>query len=449
MYIFDTLTLQTKELKPRKGKRLNIFVCGPTVYDKPHLGHARTYIFFDIFVRYLRYQGLHPFYLMNITDIDDKIINRANDEKVPFNEISTKYSLEFFRSMTAIKNFHPNYYAYATDFIDEILSQISRLIELGYAYETADGVYYSVENFRDYGKLSHQDISQLRAGERIELNENKKNPLDFALWKKKKPNEPSWPSPWGEGRPGWHIEDTAITESLFGYHYDIHGGGIDLIFPHHEAEIAQMEAISGKPPLVDYWIHTGHLSIENVKMSKSLKNIIAIEEVLKDFWPESVRILFMGMNYRDTSNFSLDGLKASQVIAEKLAWLKKKVADYTPKNGEIYENEIREIFEPLKDNMNTVESLARINSFIKWATNELSGGKLMHSEINAILNDIESVFGVVHSIPLPDNTVNIILELRRQARSKGDYSTSDNIRNELNKLGIKVEDSGNESFAWW
>lgn len=449
MYIFDTLTLRTKELKLRKGKRLNIFVCGPTVYDRPHLGHARTYIFFDIFVRYLRFKGLHPFYLMNITDIDDKIINRANDEKVSFQQISSRYSIEFFKSMTGIKNHPPNYYAYATDFIDEIVSQISRLIELGYAYETSDGVYYSVEKFRDYGKLSHQDISQLRAGERVDINEKKENPLDFALWKKKKPNEPSWPSPWGEGRPGWHIEDTAITESLFGYHYDIHGGGIDLIFPHHEAEIAQMEAISGKPPLVDYWIHTGHLSIENVKMSKSLGNIIAIEDILKDFWPESLRILFMGMNYRDTSNFSLDGLKASQVVAEKLAWLKRRVADQEVKKGETYENEIREILEPLENNMNTVESLTRINSFIKWATSQVSSNTSLDSEINAVLNDVESVFGIVHYVSLPDNAVKLILDLRRQARSRGDYTTSDKIRNELNKLGIRVEDSGNESFAWW
>jgi cysteinyl-tRNA synthetase (EC 6.1.1.16) len=294
MQIFDTLSRDFKELKTVNGKRLNVFVCGPTVYDKPHLGHARTYIFFDIFIRYLRYKGLRPFYLMNITDIDDKIINKANSENVPYNEISRRYSTEFFKIMKALRNESVNYYAFATDFINEIISQIERLMEKGYAYETSDGVYYSVEKFQDYGKLSHQDITQLKAGARVETNENKKNPLDFALWKKRKPNEPYWNSPWGEGRPGWHIEDTAITERFFGYHYDLHGGGIDLVFPHHEAEIAQMEAISGKPPLVDYWVHTGHLSVENVKMSKSLGNFITVEEILKSYWPESVRLMFIG-----------------------------------------------------------------------------------------------------------------------------------------------------------
>ena len=449
MEIFDTLSNSLKELKTANGKRFNVFVCGPTVYDKPHLGHARTYIFFDIFIRYLRYKGLHPFYLMNITDIDDKIIKKANSENVPYDEISRRYSAEFFKIMKALRNESVNYYAFATDFINEIISQISRLMDRGYAYETSDGVYYSVEKFADYGKLSHQDISQLKAGARVETNENKKSPLDFALWKKRKPNEPYWDSPWGEGRPGWHIEDTAITERFFGYHYDLHGGGIDLIFPHHEAEIAQMEAISGKPPLVDYWVHTGHLSVENVKMSKSLGNFITVEEILNDYWPESIRLLFIGMNYRDTSNFSMDGLNNSQIIAERLTWIYRKVADVETQRKENYETFINEITEPLDKNMNTPESLANINAFIRWATNELGKTDGKKGEIRAILDDIDSIFGIVRKAPLPEGLLNTVLEIRKRARANGDYGTSDKIRSDLSKLGIKIEDKGNESFAWW
>jgi len=449
MQIFDTLSRDLKELKTVNGKRLNVFVCGPTVYDKPHLGHARTYIFFDIFIRYLRYKGLRPFYLMNITDIDDKIINRANSENVPYNEISRRYSTEFFKIMKALRNESVNYYAFATDFINEIISQIERLMEKGYAYETSDGVYYSVEKFQDYGKLSHQDITQLKAGARVETNENKKNPLDFALWKKRKPNEPYWNSPWGEGRPGWHIEDTAITERFFGYHYDLHGGGIDLVFPHHEAEIAQMEAISGKPPLVDYWVHTGHLSVENVKMSKSLGNFITVEEILKSYWPESVRLMFIGMNYRDTSNFIMDGLNGSQTIAEKLTWIYRRVADTEAQEKENYDAFMKEIKEPLEKNMNTPDSLVAINDFIKWASNELNKTEGKNGEIKAILDDLDSIFGIVRRAPIPEAIVNTILEIRKSARAKGDYATSDKIRSDLSKLGIKIEDRGNESFAWW
>jgi len=449
MQIFDTLSRDFKELKTVNGKRLNVFVCGPTVYDKPHLGHARTYIFFDIFIRYLRYKGLRPFYLMNITDIDDKIINRANSENVPYNEISRRYSTEFFKIMKALRNESVNYYAFATDFINEIISQIERLMEKGYAYETSDGVYYSVEKFQDYGKLSHQDITQLKAGARVETNENKKNPLDFALWKKRKPNEPYWNSPWGEGRPGWHIEDTAITERFFGYHYDLHGGGIDLVFPHHEAEIAQMEAISGKPPLVDYWVHTGHLSVENVKMSKSLGNFITVEEILKSYWPESVRLMFIGMNYRDTSNFIMDGLNGSQTIAEKLTWIHRRVADTEAQEKENYDTFMKEIKEPLEKNMNTPDSLVAINDFIKWASNELNKTDGKNGEIKAILDDLDSIFGIVRKAPIPEAIVNTILEIRKSARAKGDYATSDKIRSDLSKLGIKIEDRGNESFAWW
>jgi len=449
MKIYDTLSLSLKELEGKSGKKLKMFVCGPTVYDKPHLGHAKTNIFFDVLAKFLRFKGYRVFYLMNITDIDDKIISRAIEEGRGWNDVVSSYSSSFFEIMKILRIDSVNYYAFATDYISEIIDQIDRLEHKGLAYETNDGVYFSVRGFKDYGKLSHQSIDSLISGARISINENKKDPLDFALWKKRKPGEPYWESPWGQGRPGWHIEDTAITESIFGPQYDIHGGGADLIFPHHESEIAQMEGVSGKVPMVNYWIHTGHLNVENVKMSKSLKNFVSPEDLLKRFWPEAIRIYLLSMQYRSTANYSEKGLIDGQIIAEKISLLKHRVKKYEPLISDNSVQILDNIISPLENDMNTQESLVLINDFLKESLSIRDRSDKINGEINYVLNAIDGIFAIVHDPPLPESAADLILSARNEARKKGDFGTADDIRKKLGELGIRIEDSTEGSFLWW
>ncbi len=449
MKIYDTLSLSMKEFENKDDKKIKMFVCGPTVYDKPHLGHAKTNIFFDVFAKFLRFKGYRVFYLMNITDIDDKIITRANEEGREWYDVVNTYSSTFFEIMRRLRIDSINYFAFATDYIKEIIDQITRLQEKGLAYETNDGVYFSVRDFSEYGKLSHQSIDSLISGARISVNENKRDPLDFALWKKRKPGEPYWESPWGPGRPGWHIEDTAITESIFGPQYDIHGGGADLIFPHHESEIAQMEGVSGKVPMVNYWVHTGHLNVENVKMSKSLKNFVSPEDLMKKFWPEAIRIYLLSMQYRSTANYSEKGLLDGQVIAEKISLLKHRVKKYDYVTSENSNEILERILKPLENDMNTQESMVMINDFLKESLSIRDRSDRNSGEINYVLNVIDSIFGIVHDTPLPEGTADLILTARNEARKKGDFATADEIRKRLGEMGIRIEDSNEGSFLWW
>ena len=301
MRIYDTMARARVALDLPEDRVIRVFVCGPTVQDNFHIGHARTYIFFDAFVKYLRTSGYRVFYLQNITDIDDKIIDRANAEGVSYDVISRRYTEEFHNIMSGLRVDSVNFFAHATDHIAEILNQISILIKKGIAYETDDGVYFDISKFPDYGKLWGQNPDTLLPSS--DSSATKKNPRDFVIWKKMKPGEPYWESPWGKGRPGWHIEDTAITDRYFGPVYDIHGGGMDLIFPHHDAEIAIERSISGKDRLVDYWIHTGMINVNDEKMSKSLKNFITIREVLRSYRAEDLRFALLNANFSRVSGF--------------------------------------------------------------------------------------------------------------------------------------------------
>src|SRR3989344_4861436 len=309
--VYNTLTRKKEEFVPIKGKKVNLFVCGPTSYDYSHIGHAKTYTQFDFIVKYLRYKKFKIFYLQNITDIDDKIIS--------WKELSTKFEKTFYEDM---KNLHinsVNKYARATDYIKEIISQAKRLVKKGYAYKLEDGYYFNLSKFKEYGKLSGRNYEEAEdATTRIDENINKKNKGDFCLWKFSKENEPSWKSSLGNGRPGWHIEDTAITEKFFGSNYDVHGGARDLIFPHHEAEIAQMESISGKKPLVKYWLHTGFLNVKGQKMSKSLGNFFTIRDILKKYSANTLRFLFIQTHYRSAIDFSENSLESAKNSLERL-----------------------------------------------------------------------------------------------------------------------------------
>jgi len=317
---YNTLIRKKETFKGRKGKKVNLFVCGPTTYDFSHIGHARTYIVFDAFVKYLKQKGFNVFYLQNITDIDDKIIIRAKEKKTTPKKLALLFEKEYLKDMESLKVNSITKYARATNHIKEIISQVKRLLEKDFAYKIKDGVYYDISKFKNYGKLSRRTVLQAEdAVSRIDETKDKRNKGDFCLWKYAKSlssptarsmrkgaceYEPSWPSPWGPGRPGWHIEDTAITEKFFGPQYDIHGGARDLIFPHHEAEIAQMEAISGKSPMVKYWLHTGFLTVKGEKMAKSLGNFITIRDFLKNHSLRTLRLFVLKSHYRSPIDYN-------------------------------------------------------------------------------------------------------------------------------------------------
>ena len=449
MEIRDTLSASLKEIVPREGKRMNMFVCGPTVQDKPHMGHGRTYIFYDVLARYLRYKGIRLFYLMNITDIEDHIIDKMNETGRSWEDIVSTYSFEFLNIMRRLKNNSVNYHAFATDFMDEIISQISRLLKKGYAYEISDGIYYRARKFKDYGKLSKQDLDQLISGARVDVNEQKEDPLDFVIWKKKKQGEPFWQSPWGEGRPGWHIEDTAITERIFGPTYEIHGGAKDLIFPHHESEIAQMEAISRKKPMVKYWIHTGHLNVDDIKMSKSLKNFVTIEEALNSYWPEAIRIMMLSMHYSAAVNFEEKSVIDAQSNAEKISILQHRVNGSVERKSDRAVEMVKRIFAPLENDMNTPESMREVIGFVKESLAKSRMSEEEKGEIKYVLREIETVIGIVHLTPLPERSMDIVLDLRSDLRKRGDYQSADKIREDLKSKGIRIEDTADGSYLWW
>ncbi len=311
IYIFNTLSLSKERFKPINEDKVLMYVCGITAYDLSHIGHARAYITFDIIYRFLKSAGYNVIYVRNFTDIDDKIIKKANEEKKTTEAVSLKYIDEYHKDMNTLSVLSPSYEPKATETIPEMIEVASKLIDKGNAYEINGDVFFRVNSFKDYGKLSHKNIDELIAGSRIPVNEEKENFLDFALWKKSKEGEPSWDSPWGKGRPGWHIECSAMSMKFLGESIDIHGGGSDLIFPHHENEIAQSESYTGKN-FVNYWIHNGFVNINSEKMSKSLKNFITIRDVLEKFHPEALRLFFMFTHYRSFIDFSYEGIESAR-----------------------------------------------------------------------------------------------------------------------------------------
>jgi len=352
--IYNTLSKEKETFKPLNKKKVNIFVCGPTVYNFAHLGHAKTYVQFDVAVKYLRYFGYDVFYLQNITDIDDKIIKKADSEGIGYKEVVEKYRREYFKDMNSLGVDSVTKYANATDYINEIVSQVERLIQKGYAYKISDGYYFDLSKDEDYGKLAGRTtLGADDSVSRIDENDEKKNSGDFCLWKFRKDNEPYWKTKLGEGRPGWHIEDTAITEKEFGSQYDVHGGATDLIFPHHEAEIAQMESISGKKPLVRYWMHTGFLKINKEKMSKSLGNFSTIRDILKNYSPEVLRYLFISVHYRKPIDFSKETLENA-----KSSWVRlKNICENLEKDKKINEKYLKEFEKSMNDDFNTSKAL--------------------------------------------------------------------------------------------
>lgn len=436
-----------------------MFVCGPTVYDQTHIGHARTYLAYDIIARYLRAKGYNVFYLMNITDIDDKIITRANAIGENPLQLADGFTKDFLHDMEALRITSVNLYAKASQHIIEIIDQVKTLIEKGYAYDVNGDVFYDVSKFPNYGELSRQNTEQLIM-HRIDPDPRKRSVVDFALWKSQKPGEPAWDSPWGKGRPGWHVEDTAITTTYFGPQYDLHGGALDLIFPHHEAEIAQAEAATGVKPLVKYWLHGGLLTVKGTRMGKSMGNFITIKETLQRHGPEVLRLYYAMSHYRSPLEFDESNLAQAEQVLNKLrsvySEFKRLLEASEEEDDRLVDEQIQKLaFEASKafdevmdDDFNTPRALATLIAFARDAEPHASR-QIGRRSIELIVQTFDyfgGVFGILQSAgarqsSVIDGLVETILDLRNEARKKGDWKSADKIRSRLASLGIALEDT--------
>ncbi len=461
--LYNTMTRRKEIFKPREGNKIKMFVCGPTVYDHSHIGHARTYISFDIIVRYLKYSGFTVFYLQNITDLDDKILKRAKEIGSSPMELARRYEEKYLQDMKVLGVENVNFYARATEHIPEIINQIEILVERGFAYETDKGVYFDESKFKDFGKLSNRNLEELNV-HRIGLDSSKRNPGDFALWKKRKIEseelEMVWDSPWGTGRPGWHIEDTAITDTYFGPQYDIHGGGLDSIFPHHEAEIAQMEAASNKKPMVKYWMHTGFLNVKGEKMSKSLGNFITINDLLQEYSPDVFRFFVLSTHYRSPIDFSQEILYQSQQGLQRIYKLIETINRLLDENTAIsMENdqeyiyklsEVRkEFFEAMDNDFNTPSAFSTIFDIIREVNRDINDSNISKNaltKLKALIIEFGIILGFDFSLKndnepeLQEDLIELLKDVRSKLREKKEWDLSDEIRSKLQELDIVIED---------
>jgi cysteinyl-tRNA synthetase len=478
--VYNTLTGKKEDFIPLRENKVGMYVCGVTVYDLCHIGHARSAIIFDMIYRYLRYRGYEVAFVRNFTDIDDKIINRANQEGVDYKTIAERYIREFEVDMGALCLEKATIEPRATDHIPGMIQLISALVENGYAYQGGGDVFFSVERFRDYGKLSKRNVEEMQAGARVEIDDKKKNPLDFVLWKGSKPNEPSWESPWGRGRPGWHIECSVMSMKYLGETFDIHGGGKDLVFPHHENEIAQSEGATGKP-FARYWLHNGFININKEKMSKSLGNFLTLKDVLKEWHPEVLRLFFLSSHYRSPLDYTEDSLKEAKSGLDRFYATLKAVQDEMkisgqPNQGKINSSAFKEaqqaidsfqtrFEEAMDDDFNTAEATGyffdlqtRLNSLLT-----LSKGRPTEEFLSLLKKGAECfsktgwTFGLFREDPegyileqkkaglkklnLSEEEILKLIEDRNTARKEKNWKRSDEIRNDLLSKGIVLEDT--------
>lgn len=457
MFIYNTMSRSKEQFNPIRPNRVKLFVCGPTVYDDSHIGHGRTYIAFDCIARFLRYQGYSLFYLQNITDVDDKVIKRAREKGTDPLVLAREYERRYLADMKALGVKNVNLYARATEHVPEIIVQIEILLKKGFAYETETGVYFEESKFPDFGKLSRRKLEDLTV-HRVDPDPSKRSPGDFALWKKID-KQPSWDSPWGRGRPGWHIEDTAITEEYFGAQYDIHGGGLDLIFPHHEAEIAQMESASGLKPMVRCWMHTGFLNVKGEKMSKSLGNFITIRELLQRWDGDVFRFLVLSTHYRSPIDFGEEALIQAHNSLERVRKTLKKLDELLKsnlddegssnvKNMEIWDEAHKKFIEAMEDDFNTPQALSVLFEVVRNINRQLQNEILTKSSIIRIKILFEEWGEILGINFLPgekqertDDVLNILLDVRNQLREKKEWELSDKIRSQLKDLGFGLEDN--------
>ena len=457
MKIFNTLSRNKEELIPLTPGEFKIYACGPTVYNFIHIGNARPLCVFDVMRRYLEYRGNKVNFVQNFTDIDDKIIRRANEEGVTFKDISEKYIEEFWVDAKGMNIREATVHPKATENIDEIIDIVSTLIEKGYAYEANGDVYFSTKKFSEYGKLSHQPLEDLEAGARINVGEVKREPMDFALWKSAKPGEPYWESPWGHGRPGWHIECSAMVRNYLGETIDIHCGGQDLIFPHHENEIAQSECCNGSP-FAKYWMHNGFITVDKVKMSKSLGNFFTVRDVANQYGYEPIRYLMISCQYRSPINYSFDAIEQCKASLERLYTCRNNM-DFALKNavdaaGEKDAEIIASIdakkdkfIEAMEDDLNTGEALGAIFELVKEINLNVNDGvqsKALVEYAIKVFDELMEVLGLLYNRNAEkslDDEIEALIQARNDARKAKNWAEADRIRDELKAQGIVLEDT--------
>lgn len=462
MKVYNTLTRKKEELVPITPGEIKMYACGPTVYNYIHIGNARPLCIFDILRRYLEYRGYKVTFVQNFTDIDDKIIRRANEEHVDFSEISERYIKEFWTDADGLNVRHATVNPKATENIDAIIHIISTLIEKGYAYEAQGDVYFSTEKFKDYGKLSHQPLEDLEAGARIMVGEVKREPMDFAVWKAAKPGEPAWDSPWGKGRPGWHIECSAMNWRYLGDTIDIHCGGQDLIFPHHENEIAQSECFTGKP-FAHYWMHNGYINVDNVKMSKSLGNFFTVRDVAEKYGYEPIRYLLISAQYRSPINYSTDIIEQCISALNRLYTCRDSL-DFELKNASDAEHDgdraiidgfgkYREQFiDAMDDDLNTADAIASIFELVRDINTNVVGktpSKALVEDAISVFDELTGVLGLVYNRKTEtlDSDIEALIEARTNARKEKNWTEADRIRDQLKEMGIVLEDTA-QGVKW-
>jgi len=469
--VYNTLTRQKEIFEPMQPGRVRMYVCGPTVYDSCHIGHARSIVVFDVIYRYLMLQGYEVTYVRNFTDVDDKIINRANELGISTTELAETYIDEFHTDTDALNVKRPDHEPRATEHINQIIAVVKRLIEKGYAYEAGGDVFFAVEKFDSYGKLSGRKLSEMEAGARVEIDRQKRNPMDFVLWKASKPDEPAWESPWGKGRPGWHIECSAMSASFLGESFDIHGGGKDLIFPHHENEIAQSEAAFGQI-FVKYWIHNGFVNINHEKMSKSLGNFLMIKDILKSCHPEAIRFFLLSNHYRSPVDFTDQAVREASSALDKIYTLLDRIgrelnglpaAAEAPTRADATGMQYwRRFCEAMDDDFNTAQGIGVLFDAVRHLNrllDETGPEGPCREEVYAIYRDILNigrVLGLLAENPaqyfekqrtavleqeaLDSEAVEKLVKEREAARRAKDFQTADRIRDQLKEMNIQLED---------
>lgn len=456
LHLYDTFTRQKKLFKPVQPGKVSLYVCGMTVYDYCHIGHGRLFVVFDMIVRYLRYCGYRVTYVCNITDIDDKIISRANENKENYAAFVQHFIDATHQDQQALHILPPTFEPRATEFISQMITMIKILLQKKYAYVAENGdVYYHVSHFKEYGELAHQDLQKLQAGARVEVADVKKEPLDFVLWKKAKPDEPSWDSPWGKGRPGWHIECSAMAAELLGMPFDLHGGGLDLVFPHHENEIAQAEAAENKK-FVNTWLHMGYVQVNQEKMSKSLNNFTTLRDALKLYSTEVIRYFMLASHYRSPINYSIDNLQSAEQALTRLytALYGIVIPDNTATNVS-WEEKFKIAMD---DDLNTPEAFAVLFDL----TREINRCKEQNEskvvvQLAMTLKKLAALFGILQENPEKFlqrgvNTSEIawiekLIDDRKIARQQKNWAEADRIRQRLLDKNIVLEDAG-EKTVW-
>ncbi|MDR3349383.1 MAG: cysteine--tRNA ligase [Acidaminococcales bacterium] len=463
--VYNTLTGGKEDFIPLEPGRAKIYVCGVTPYNHPHIGNARPFVTWDVFRRYLEYSGYDVLHVQNFTDIDDKIIKNAQAETLSWREVADKYIESYFAAMDRLGIKRAHIYPRVSEHISEVVAMAASLVEKGYAYASDGNVYYRVENFHDYGKLSKRNLADMQAGARVDVDENKEHPMDFALWKAARPGEPSWESPWGRGRPGWHIECSAMSLRYLGAGFDLHGGGSDLIFPHHENEIAQAEAATGCRPFVRYWLHNGFITLNKEKMSKSLGNFFLVKDILEKYDPQVLRFFLLATHYRSPLDFSGELMDDAKRALERLGTAKECLARLKSLPGrgpnaagaELMASALRlkaDFIAAMDDDFNTalaVSYLFALAKEINIYAQKVEGGEPPDGKAIQTADDVFgmtcAILGVLETGGKPEadgktaDVMAVLIKLRQAAREGKDYKTADSIRNDLSQIGVMLEDT--------